>query len=151
MTLNDGFHPITDHGYGLPEGTMVQRAQFGRTKVDLWQDPEPGGIWRGVPPRLVGQWPVRMWRYVVHGEMSGCALTEAGAKAKAERAAWNSEKNHRAHPSRIIYMHQMSPCAEKAEEEAFQELLADVDRRFPADPTLYPNIDDEPEAAGPRR
>src|SRR3546814_1874495 len=70
----------------LPEGTEVQSAKFGRTRAFIWQDPEPASIWRGEPNRIVGHMPVCFWRYVVSGEMSSMALTEAGAKAKDRKS-----------------------------------------------------------------
>src|SRR3546814_3409990 len=87
MKHNVEFEVADQHGFNLPEGTEVQSAKFGRTRAFIWQDPEPASIWRGEPKRIVGHMPVCFWRYVVSGEMSSMALTEAGAKRSAEHTS----------------------------------------------------------------
>jgi len=87
------FRPAPDHGYNLPPDTEVQSAKFGRIRVDIWRDPAPATVFRGDPPRVVGSWPDRNWRYVVQGVMSGVAATEEGAKSKGELTAWKNQSN----------------------------------------------------------
>lgn len=93
LKLTRDFIPNPDHDYNLPPDTPVQSAKFGRIQVDIWQDPEPVTVFRGSPPRVVGAWPERNWRYVVQGVMSGIAATEAGAKSKGELTAWKNQSN----------------------------------------------------------
>jgi len=93
LKLTRDFAPNPLHGYNLPADTEVQSAKFGRTRVDIWRDPEPSTVFRGDPPRPVGVWPDRNWRYVVQGVMSGIAATEAGAKSKGELTAWKNQSN----------------------------------------------------------
>jgi GNAT superfamily N-acetyltransferase len=93
LKLTRDFAPNPLHGYNLPPDTEVQSAKFGRIRVDVWRDPEPSTVFRGDPPRPVGVWPDRNWRYVVHGVMSGVAATEAGAKSRGEITAWRNQPN----------------------------------------------------------
>jgi hypothetical protein len=86
IKLTRNFVPNPDHGYNLPSGTEVQSAKFGRTQVDVWQDPEESPIWRGEPKRVVGRWPSRAWRFAVQGEMSGVATSERAAKSEGSSA-----------------------------------------------------------------
>lgn len=131
--LGRDFRPVRDERYNLPAGTLIQSAKFGRTRVDVWPDAEPGAIWRGEPKRIVGRWPGQLWRFVVHGEMSGVSASEAGAKAEAERRAWESEANFhvRIAPHAIPYRHQQDADARQADRDAFAAMLAEIDRRFP--------------------
>src|SRR3546814_4899378 len=133
------------HAFSRPEGTEVQSAKLGRTRAFIWQDPEPASIWRGEPKRIVGHMPVCFWRYVVSGEMSSMALTEAGAKANAERRAWHSDANYRTSRHRVTCGHQLSPEVEQAEREALQSVLDEVGRMFPIDPAHYRADEDEPD------
>jgi GNAT superfamily N-acetyltransferase len=93
LKITRDFAPNPLHGYNLPPDTEVQSAKFGRIRVDIWRDPEPITVFRGDPPRVVGSWPDRNWRYVVEGVMSGVAATEAGAKSKGELTAWRNQSN----------------------------------------------------------
>lgn len=140
LKLTRDFQPNPDHGYNLPAGTEVLSSKFGRTRVDLWRDPEPSTIYRGDPPRPVGAWPERNWRYVVHGVMSGLAVTEAVARAKGERTAWENQANA---PTRIIdnrieldpdrMRHQVSAAVLAEDERLFRAQCDLVMRLFPAD------------------
>ena len=140
LKLTRDFQPDPDHGYNLPAGTEVLSAKFGRTRVDLWRDPEPSTIYRGEPPRPVGVWPERNWRYVVHGVMSGLAVTEEVARAKGERTAWENQANA---PTRIIdnrieldpgrMYHQVSESVLAEDARLFQAQCDRVMRLFPAD------------------
>ncbi len=109
---------------------MVQSAKFGRTRVDVWREPEGSPIYRGDPPREVGRFPP-MWRFVVCGELSGSALTEAAAKAEAERRAWDSAANQHASAPRLLYA--LSPAEQSSHTTALNLLLTDIATAFPAD------------------
>lgn len=140
LKLTQDFQTNPDHGYNLPARAEVLSAKFGRTRVDLWRDPEPSIIYRGDPPRPVGVWPERNWRYVVHGVMSGLAATEAVARAKGERTAWENQANV---PTRIIdnrieldpdrMRHQVSAADLAEDARLFQAQCDLVMRLFPAD------------------
>lgn len=149
MKLGRDFQDNRDHGYGLPEGTVVRSARFGRTQADVWQDAEPSRIWRGEPARVVGRFPVRLWRFVVKGELSGVALTEAGARAAAERFAWGSEANRATARRLPPYRHQLTADEEKAEREGFRAIIEGIYRDFPADPGLYPPAAGDAEDGSP--
>jgi len=146
VKLTRDFQPNADHGYNLADGTVVQSAKFGSTQVDVWQDAEPGAIWRGSPKVEVGRWPVRMWRYAVHGEMSGCTLSEAVAKSEGEFRAWDSSANRRNEPH---YRHQVSRDVKEREAEEFKALIAQIDRDFPADMEVSAPNGDEATAFRP--
>jgi GNAT superfamily N-acetyltransferase len=143
LKITRDFVPNPDHSYTLPAGTEVQSAKFGRNQAHVWQDPDASPIWRGEPKRIVGHWPARSWRYVVEGEMSGRATSERAAKSKAERAAWESQANHRTKPMAIVdqrlvldpeaLRHQMTPQETLEEAAAFQAQLDWVRQTFPDD------------------
>jgi hypothetical protein len=121
--LTRDFQPNALHGLTL-DGAPVQSAKFGRTQVDVWQEAKPSPIWRGDPKRQVGTAPARCWRYSVHGEMSGSAMTEAAAKALGERCAWQSEANRNASPPE--FRHAISGAAEAADRDAHARHIAAI-------------------------
>lgn len=142
MKLTREFQTNPNHHYA--DGVVVQSAKFGRSQADLWQDSEPSPIWRGDPKKIVGHWPGLLWHYCVHGELSGIATTEAAAKSMAERRAWDSEANARTrrHDDHLDWRHQLSPAADQAEKAAFQKMLAEVDKMYPADAATAQKTDD---------
>ena len=125
MKLTRTFQPNDAHRYTLAPGVMVQSAKFGRCQVDIWQEAEPGPIWRGEPKRVVGYGARRLWRFVVHGQMSGSTTTEAAARSEGERRA----REVGSHSSPPLYA--LGAAGEAAEREAFAAYLADIDTRFP--------------------
>lgn len=137
MKLTRDFQVDPDPLYTIPGEPVIQSAKFGRTQVDVWQDVDPGSIWRGEPKRIVGHFPALLWRYVVRGELSGVAATEAAAKSEGERRAWDSEANYRTVGWPPPYRHQQSPAAAAADHEAFYAIIAEVDRLYPADPAAW--------------
>lgn len=133
LKLTKQFQVNPGHRYNLESGTVVQSAKFGRTQVDIWQDSEPGPIWRGDPPVEVGRGSLRFWRFSVHGEMSGCATSERAAKAEGERRAWDSEANYRTSRGKNSdHVHALSAEEERAEKAAFAAWQADIHARFDA-------------------
>lgn len=65
-------------------------------KVTITEDNAPRQIWRGTQPdgspKLAGEWPGRGWRFIVHGMMSGGALTRDGALARADYFARSGDR-----------------------------------------------------------
>lgn len=122
MKLSHAFTPNPMHRYTVPPGVMVQSAKFGAVQVDVWQD-EPGPIWRGLPKTVVGYASLGLWRYVVQGKCSGCATSEAAARALGERRAYGPDR-----PPRGGYAHAYDEAAEAA---AFDAYIADIEARFP--------------------
>jgi len=140
LKLTRDFAPNPNHGYNLPADTEVKSAKFGQIRVDLWQDPELGTIYRGDPPRAVGAWPDRNWRYVVKGVMSGLTATEAGAKSKGELTAWTNQSNAPTifDGTRIVFApgllrHQLSPGGMARDDQMVADQHELVMRLFPAD------------------
>lgn len=117
------------HRYNID--AEVFSAKFGRTQVDIWLDKEPSRIWRGEPKIIVAELAQPLWRIVVRGELSSCALTEEVAKAEGERYAWNSEANWRS--GRPVFHYGLSTAAMRKHAEDFQAMIDDTMRRFPAD------------------
>lgn len=116
------FAPTDKPGY--------EAAKFGRTLVTVNLD-EPSTIYRGTPPAAVGHAGAGVWRYVVSGEGSGCATSQAAARAKGEAWALNSSANANAYPAAPRYA--LTGAEEAAEAEAFAAYLADITTRFPHD------------------
>ena len=144
--LTRDFIANPSHDYNLPADTLVQSAKFGRTRVDIWQDPEPSTVFRGNPPRVVGSWPERNWRYVVQGVMSGVAATEAGAKSKGELTAWKNQSNA---PTIIdgdrlafqpgLLRHQIGPAETARDDQMLADQRALILARFPAEGATDPD------------
>lgn len=132
MKLTEEFAQNPNPPYNLPAGATVWSARFGRSAVDVWQEAEPGPIWRGEPKRIVGYWPEPLWHYVVRDEMSGVAATEAAARAKAEAAAWRSHANFGISPSLVVFRHLLAPDAATAKANLFACMLVHIDLHYPA-------------------
>lgn len=130
MKLDQQFRENDDYEMNVG-ATKVYSANFGRTRVDVYQEAEPASIWRGSPPQEVGKFPYQFWRYVVHGEMSGIAMTREVAQAKGEVAAWKSEAN--AFATNIRYVNQVPYEIMSRDEAMFTEILKYVMERFPVD------------------
>jgi hypothetical protein len=140
LKLTRDFVADPHHDYSLPPDTLVQSAKFGRIQVDIWRDPAPTTVFRGDPPRVVGSWPDRNWRYVVRGVMSGVAATEAGAKSKGELTAWKNQSNaptvidgHHIVFSPGLLRHQISPEEMTRDDRTLAGQRDLIMARFPAE------------------